>query len=96
MTNKELYGDIPRITDNIRSGKGYCILQATVQGARTNLCPGFSTGTSSMEKKDWYRPNLTYIDLLKQDTGLKEPDIKTAMLDRSVWRAITVRANVST
>ena len=41
------------------------------------------------------RPKLTYIDLMKQDTGLEEPDIKTAMHGK-VWRDITVRANVST
>ena len=41
------------------------------------------------------RPNLTYIDDLNQDTGLEEPDIKTAMLDRSVWLAIPVLTSVS-
>ena len=37
------------------------------------------------------RHYFTYIDLLKQDTGPEEPDIKRAMLDRSVMRFITVR-----
>ena len=55
---------------------------------------GFFNGDMYGEKVS--RPKITYIDLLIQDTGLEEPDIKTAMLDRRVWRAITVRANVST
>ena len=43
-------------------------------------------------------PILTYIDLLKQDTGLEEPDIKIAMLDISVWMAghYSSSCNVST
>ena len=36
------------------------------------------------------RPSFTWAKLLKQNTGLQEPDIKTAMLGRSVWRAITI------
>ena len=82
------------ITDKIR--KGDCVLQATVVGARNNLCPKYSNLKHGKRKAG--RPNLTYIDLLKQDTGLEEPDIKTAMLDRSVWhwQAIKVQANVST
>ena len=44
-----------------------------------------------MEKEKLADPiSPIYIDLLKQDTGLEEPDIKTAMLDRSVWQAVTV------
>ena len=49
---------------------------------------------TQLEAQAWKKINLTY--LLKQDTGLDEPDIKTAMLGSSMWRAITVRANVST
>ena len=53
---------------------------------------------SVLSLKGWQTQSHLYIDLLKQDTGLEEPDIKTAMLDRSVWRAITfpVWAKVST
>ena len=54
-------------------------MRDTVVGAKKNLCPGYSTIIQSYGHG---RPNLTYIDLLKQDTGLEEPDIKIAMLAR--------------
>ena len=34
------------------------------------------------------RPALTYIDILKKDTGLDPGSNKTAMQDRGVWKAI--------
>ena len=38
---------------------------------------------------------LSPIDLLKQDTGLEELDIKTAMLDSSIWRAIEFKISLN-
>ncbi|XP_030838397.1 uncharacterized protein LOC115922828, partial [Strongylocentrotus purpuratus] len=43
-------------------------------------------------KKKPGRPHLTYTDLLKKDTGLELSEVKAAMLDRNVWKAITARA----
>ena len=37
------------------------------------------------------RPSLTYVDQLRLDIGLGASDMRTAMLDRSVWKAITVQ-----
>ena len=89
MTNKELYGDLPRITDKIRERRlsfaGHCCRSKEETVSR------ILNWNHKHGKRKAGRPNLTYIDLLKQDTGLEESDIKTAMLDRSVWRA-----NVST
>ena len=35
------------------------------------------------------RPHLTYVDMLKKDTGLTSPDeIRSTMLDREVWRSL--------
>ena len=93
MTNKELYGDLPKITDKIRERRlrfaGHCY-RSTEPISRILLWNPKHGGRKAG------RPHLTYIDLLKQDTGLEEADIKTAMLDRRVWRAITVRAKRST
>ena len=47
------------------------------------------------KKKDG-GPTITYTDLLQQDIRLETPEVRTAMLDMSVWRAITVRTQVST
>ena len=39
------------------------------------------------------RPALTYIDILKKDTGWDSDSIKTAMQDRGVWKAIVDRGH---
>ena len=93
MTKKRaVQGYLPRITGNIRERRlcfaGHCCR------SKEELVSRILNWNSKHGKRKAERPNLTY--LLKQDTGLEEPDIKTAMLDRSVWRGITVRANVST
>ena len=41
------------------------------------------------------RPQLTFTDILRQDTDLEGDDIKTAMQDRSVWRTIMKRLDIS-
>ena len=46
-----------------------------------------------MAKRKPGRPALTFIDLLTQDTGLEMSDMKTAMNDRRVWRAIVDRGH---
>ena len=90
MTNKELYGDLPRITDKIRERRlrfaGHSCRSAEEPISRLLLW------NPKHGRRKAGRPSLTYVNLLKQDTGLEEPDLRTAMLDRSVWRAITVRA----
>ena len=42
-------------------------------------------------RKSLGRPALTYIDILKRDTGLEVEELKTAMRDRKIWKAIVVR-----
>ena len=46
-----------------------------------------SLGTKHGNKKPG-RPALTYIDILKKDTGWDSDSIKTAMQDHGVWKAI--------
>ena len=71
------------------SGKGECILHATVQ--KEFLTHQFSTLDPKSEEGDFAKPKLTYIDVFKQDTKLKAFDFQTAMEDRTLWRSITVR-----
>ena len=33
------------------------------------------------------RPAKTYVDQLREDTGLEAEDLSTAMMDRDLWRA---------
>ena len=78
------------ITKNkIRSKIGDCNLQATTVEAKITRIQAAPVETKHDQRKAG-RPPFTYVDL-KQDTGLEEPDIKAAMLTRSVRRAITVR-----
>ena len=37
------------------------------------------------------RPPYSYIKTLERDTGLKEHDLRAAMMNLDVWAAITVR-----
>ena len=46
-------------------------------------------------RKSHGRPTLTYIDILKRDTGLDVEELKTAMQDRKTWKAILVRGQHS-
>ena len=94
MSNNEYTGIYQELWIRSEILVGDCGLQATAVEVKMNPYPGSSCGNQSMVKgKPW---NIfTYVDLLKQDTGLEEPDITTAMLDMSVWSANTVR-DVST
>ena len=82
----------------IRSEREDCGLQVTVG----HCCRSKDEPISRLHlwkrnhcKRKAERLTFTYVDLLKQDTALEETDMKIAMLDRHVWRAITVQ-DVST
>ena len=60
----------------IRSKIGDCGLQATAVEEKMNPYPDCSFENQTMAKeKSWKagRHSFTYVDLLKQDTGLEEP-----------------------
>ena len=77
-----------------RSEIGGYALQDTAVGVRRN--PYLGCFRPKHGKRKAGRPTITYTDVLQQDTGLETTDMRTAMLNRSVWRAITVGAQVST
>ncbi|XP_072018181.1 uncharacterized protein [Amphiura filiformis] len=91
MTNKELYGDLPKLSDKIRERRtrfaGHCYT-ATVSKL-VHWIPKHG-------KRKQGRPTLTFVDILRQDTRLESTDMVTAMQDRKIWRAITVRGQYST
>jgi hypothetical protein len=91
MTNKELYGDLPRVSNKIRERRvrfaGHCYRRSDEAAAKTiHWIPKHGYRKPG-------RPAITHIDLLKRDTGLEVEELKTAMQDRKIWRAITVREN---
>ena len=92
VTNAELYGDLPKISQKIRERRtrfaGHC--------SRSDECVAkLILWEPKHGKRKPGRPALTYINVLKQDTGLDVNDVKTAMQDRKVWRAIVDRGHHS-
>ena len=47
---------------------------------------GYFCGNQAIGKRKAGRPTITYTDLSQQDRGLETPEMRTAMLHRSVWR----------
>ena len=91
-TNKELYGDLPKLSQKIRERRnrfaGHCFRSKEPVSELVNWIPTHG-------KRKPGRPPLTYPDILKKDTGLEKTEVETAMCDRKLWRAIVVRENHS-
>ena len=77
MTNEELYGNLPKISQRIRLRRirfaGHCFRSEEPVSKRIPWAPKHG------HKKPG-RPALTYIDILKMDTGWDFESIKTAMM----------------
>ena len=88
MTNEELYGNLPKISQRIRIRRtrfaGHCFRSEEPVSKMILWAPKHGY-------KKPGRPALTYIDILKKDTGWDFESVKTAMQDRDVWRAIVDR-----
>ena len=94
MTNKELYGDLPKLSHKIRERRG----RFAGHCSRSKAEP-VSRLVHWVPKRGRRKPGrqpLSYIDVLKQDTGLEASDCQTAMQDRKIWKAIVVRGHHST
>ena len=91
ISNKELYGELPRLSEKIRERRtrfaGHCFRSKCEPVANLiNWTPKHGTRNPG-------RPPLTYVDVLKQDTGLEASDLGTAMQDRRIWKAVVVPEN---
>ena len=93
MTNEQLYGDLPKVSDKIKKRRlqfaghslrssGQVVLWKPVHGKHGKSGAG--------------RPIMTYVDLLCQDTGQTPAEIKTYIEIRRVWRAIMDVRQMST
>ena len=82
--NKELYGNIPKISDTIRERRtrfaGHC------WRSKSELVSDLLLWTPKHGHTTVGRPHKTYIDQLAQDAGMQIQDLKNAMEDRNVWR----------
>jgi len=86
MTNEDLYGNLPRISNKIRKRRlrlaGHCVRHSELEVSNLVLWEPtqgkFSRGSQ----------RLTYVDRIRKDTGLQTTaELKTLMKDKCVWRA---------
>ena len=91
LTNEQLYGNLPKITEKIRRRRlmfaGHCRRSENEMVSKVVLWE---------PKHGWRkqgRPAMTYIDSLVKDTDLTVDELDTCMRDRGTWRTITARAD---
>ena len=82
MTNRQLYGQIPKISATIRRRR----LALAGHVSRHDEPAGRLLFWSPEEPRRRGRPNTTIKDVLQNDTGLNTNEIPTAMADRDSWR----------
>ena len=93
VSNKELYAEVPKATDTIKQKRlklaGHCYRH---QEAASNLV----LWTSNHGKRGRGRPARTFVQQLRDDTGLQEREMGSMMLSRDQWRIPTGRCATST
>ena len=93
VTNLELYGGLPRVSTKIRARRlrlaGHCLRHAELAANKLVLWAP-TQGHCSRG-----RPQTTYVDTLCRDSGLRLEELRIAMEDQCVWRAIN-RCSAST
>ena len=82
MTNRQLYGQIPKISAIIRRRR----LALAGHVSRHDEPAGRLLFWSPEEPRRRGRPNTTIKDVLQNDTGLNTNEITTVMADRDIWR----------
>ena len=85
LTNEELYGGLPKVSSKVASRRlklaGHCIRHPEEEASKLVLWE------PSRGKRNVGRQAVTYIDTLKQDTGMESTqEIRTAMMDKDGWR----------
>ena len=90
LTNKELYKNIPKISDTIRKQRlpfaGHCWRSNDELASDLLLC------NPKHGKRSRGRPRKSYIDQLKEDTKLNIEELPTAMNDRNEWKLRVMKA----
>ena len=77
MSNEQLYGDLPKVSDKIRKRRlqfaGHCVRSSG------QVVSDLVLWKPIHGKRSVGRPIMTYVDLLYQDTGQTPAEIKTCM-----------------
>ena len=86
ITNRELYGDIPKITAKITNRRlrfaGHC------KRRKGSVVSNLITWQPTQGKRTAGRPTKTYVDQLQADTGYTNGEIESCMENRNLWRAV--------
>ena len=84
--NRELCGDLPKITAKITNRRlrfaGHC--KRRIGSVVSNLI----TWQPTQGKRRAGRPTKTYVDQLQADTGYTTGEIESCMENRNLWRAL--------
>ena len=89
VSNKELYAEVPKATDTVKQKRlklaGHCYRHP--EEAASNLV----LWTPNHGKRGRGRPARTFVQQLRDDTGLKEREMASLMMMRDQWRILTGR-----
>ena len=92
ITNKELYGDLPKLTQKIAVRRirfaGHCYRRKNEPVSKLVLW------TPKHGTRNRGRPATNYIDTLCQDTSLEASELGAAMEDRIIWRSFVSRKGI--
>ena len=91
MTNDELYGNLPKVSTKVTERRlrlaGHCVRHPEEEASKLVLWEPTQGHVNRGRKA------LTYVDLLKLDTGLANcHELRTAMTDRNVWKTFVSSA----
>ena len=92
-TNKDLYGNLKRITETLRYRRLKFI--GHMWRRKSELVSKVLLWEPKQGKRKKGRPAMTYIDQLREDTGLTTEELAVIMEDREQWRKLVndVRGN---
>ena len=84
MTNKELYGSIPPISQTIKTQR--MRFAGHVWRNKDELASDVLLWQPTHGKQDPGRPKRTFIDQLADDTGCNTQELSNAMNNKDDWR----------
>ena len=85
MTNAELYGDLPRVSDKTEMHRlrlaGHCVRHPKEVASQLILWEPIHGKTRRVRKQ------TNFVDVIRRDTNLDDvPDIRNVMTDRDRWK----------
>ena len=96
ITNKELYGDLPKLSSTLKERRLRFI--GHVWSRTDETAQKLLLWEPTQGKRKPGKPTYTYVDQLRDDAGLEKYHLKEMMQKREEWRGDVqyVRANSST